>query len=205
MTGLGFLLGLRRDADTGSWASTFIRAGGVGGRCLLLSDGSPASRSGGFTSTVPRPMLGEGNAAFSQAKVEANLEGEVSYVTTGLIVRGGVIGRSPALSPFFLLKTAGCFLTGSDSSSFRSNNDTRAFVGPIELESVVGSRSTTEWAVLSSPTYPFRCSRAGWWVFDCTEGAVLGLGLADRLAASVAAMRDGERGSPVADFAGVNR
>ena len=127
----------------------------------MVSDRPPRSRSGSFIPTGLRSALDEGSDAFSQAKEEASLDGEVSYVSTGLIVRGGVIGRSPTLGPLLLLEiVAGCFLTGSISPSFRSNNDTKAFVGPIELVSVVRSESATELVEFWSPIFPLRCCPA---------------------------------------------
>lgn len=185
MIGRGFFVGLREGLDTDSSVS-------------------PTSRSGDFTRPTSRPVLGEDSTAFSHAKDEASNEGEMSYATTGLIARGGVIGRSPVLSPLLTLDTAGLFLTGSVWPPFCSNNDMRVFVGPIEPESDERSRSASGLTLLSSTTFPFRCSLVGWWAFIGIEGVVLGFGLPDRLAARVAAMKDGERGSPGIDLAGVN-
>jgi hypothetical protein len=131
-------------------------------------------------------------------------------LTTGLIVRGGVIGRTPgpALCPFLTPDKARFLLTGSPSSSFFSNNDIRAFAGPIELVSVARSSPATKLEVLTSSTLPGGCSlTAAPWAYGCIKVAVfgLGLGLADRLAASVAAMKDGERGSGMVTLAGVDR
>lgn len=142
MTGRGFFVEWVEDVDTGSSASLTARSGD-----LILA--------------ISRPALGGDNAAFSQAKEEASIEGEVSYTTTGLIVRGGVIGRSPA--PCFLtLETAGLFLTGSVSSRFCSNRDTRALVGPIGLESVVRSKAETGLRAPSPATSPLRRSLTLW-------------------------------------------
>lgn len=154
--------------------------------------------------TMRRLVSDEDDAAFSHAK-EAGPNGKVSELLTGLIVRGGVIGCNTALGPFLTLDTAGLFLIGSPSP-LCSNNDMRAFVGPIGLKSVVILGPITVPTVLFSPTFGFRRSAATCFVVVvCVEGPAFELGLDDRLAASVAAMRDWERESPVVGLVGARR
>lgn len=108
--------------------------------------------------TISRPISDEDGAAFSHVK-EAGPKGKVSELLTGLIVRGGVIGCNPTLGPFLTLDTAGLFLIGSPSA-LCSNNDMRAFVGPIGLKSVVISGPIADPTVLFSPMFGFRRSAA---------------------------------------------
>ena len=98
--------------------------------------------------------------------------------------------------------------TGS-VSLWLSNKEMREFVGGIDVVSVGKSRSVTDEAVLSPPSLSARLRPL---ICICPElepsgcpvlfGFGLGLGLADLLAARVAAMNEVDRGSGPLSFGG---
>lgn len=111
----------------------------------------------------------EGDGVLCHAISLASLDGDRLLLEIELDVLGGVRGRVTdfILSGFELSGTSTSFLIGSVSSLFFSNIDIRAFVGGIEVISVVKSRLVTELAALLASGLDFGCLLTGCWACGC--------------------------------------
>lgn len=189
----GFPLASRDTGCADSWVLFFALAGGgAGGRAFASARASSGFSCDGLVT------VDDGDAEFLRTGELASFDGDSSFLAIGLIVLGGLGARGFDFSPndFRVSSAATPFFTGSVSSFLFSNIDIKAFVDGIEVVSVAKSRLLTELAVLSA-TLCFRCLPTCCGEYGRDWAAWLRAGLTDLLAARVAAMKDGERGSGI--------